>query len=292
MDNVTELFTEHSRKIATGVSVFLVVLMSLSVAHTVLVILENMNPPGVIPAGKSTMTDSLREPGFKVSSMELFGRAQESTEVRQAIRAPETKLNLELQGVFITDSESRSTAIIGEKNKNGELYSIGDKLPGNATLASVFEDYVLIRRGTRMEKLLFSDSRFRAVAGTEGQTDDRLQRRISPIPGSEEGSGAASRLSEYRDRLRNNPQGTLNEIGITAVSDGEARGYRVGSDARSAIRQAGLQPGDVILSVNGRPVGMVTRDSALIEQVMASSRVRVEVRRGSRRFFLTVPVPK
>ena len=75
-----------------------------------------------------------------------------------------------------------------------------------------------------MEKLLFSDSRFRTVASTEGQTDDRLQRRISPIPGSEEGSGAASRLSEYRDRLRNNPQGTLNEIGITAVSDGEARG--------------------------------------------------------------------
>jgi hypothetical protein len=29
-----------------------------------------------------------------------------------------------------------------------------------------------------------------------------------------------------------------------------------------------------------------------MNQVMASSRVRVEVQRGTRRFFLTVPVPK
>ena len=60
----------------------------------------------------------------------------------------------------------------------------------------------------------------------------------------------------------------------------------------NVLRAAGLQPGDMILSINGRPVGVASSDTALMAQVMASSRVRVEVKRGPRRFFLTVPVPK
>ena len=92
--------------------------------------------------------------------------------------------------------------------------------------------------------------------------------------------------------MQANPAGTLNEVGITPVSSGESKGYRVGDNAQAIIKQAGLQAGDVILSVNGRPVGVAANDSALMQQVMASSRVRVEVQRGTRRFFLTVPVPK
>lgn len=317
MNQITELFTEHNRKIATGISVVLVIIMSLSVANTVLFILENMNPPSVIPSSSPTTQSESSSRTFKVSNMELFGKAEERSTVQEVIDAPETKLNLELQGVFIAEDESRSTAIVGIKQKAGELYEIGDKLPGNATLAAVFEDHVLLRRGARMEKLLFSDSKFRSVVADNASTAsptasqpvgvsdakkadlqrirDRLRNnRSSGESGSQSGQSTATktRLTEYRDRLRNDPQGAFSELGITPVSEGDAQGYRIGSEAQGAIKQAGLQPGDVVLSVNGRPVGVATNDSALMEQVMASSRVRVEVQRGSRRFFLTVPVPK
>lgn len=278
--------------------------MSFSVAHTVLFILENMNPPGVLPASTSGITGHSEEPDFKVSSLELFGRAQENTGMRELINAPETRLNLELQGVFLADDEARSTTIIGEKNKKGELYSIGDSLPGNATLAAVFGNHVLLRRGARVEKLMFPDSQFRALDGTtdQGAMPDPQKIHLqpihghpgnlaAPIPGAAGSSGAASRLSEYHRKFRQDPQSALSEIGLAPVSEDGARGYRVGSDAQPVIMQAGLQPGDLILSVNGRPVGAATSDSALMEEVMASSRVRVEVRRGSRRFFLTLPVP-
>lgn len=316
MNQIAELFNAHSRKIATGISVALVVLMSLSVANTVLFVLENMNPPSVIPASKPLATSTVSKPSIKVSSLELFGKADARPAAQEVIDAPETKLNLELQGVFIADEDDRSTAIVGEKNKAGELYKIGDRLPGNATLSAVFEDHVLIKRGARTEKLLFSDSKFRTVAAeakpaisatsTSGNLSDsrrsnlervrdRLRNKASPgVTGTANTHSPAARtkLTEYRDRLRNDPQGTLSEIGVAPVSEGDAQGYRVGSDAQAAIKQAGLQPGDVVLSVNGRPVGVAANDSALMEQVMASSRVRVEVQRGERRFFLTVPVPK
>jgi len=319
LNQIVELISEHNRKIATGICVVLVILMSLSVANTVLFVLENMNPPSVIPTSNkpAARTDSGRT--FKVSNLELFGKADETATVQEVIDAPETQLNLELQGVFIAEDDQRSTAIVGQKNKTGELYAIGDKLPGNATLAAVFEDHVLLRRGARMEKLIFSDNKFRTVVADNspaaadldqhaaGATDaqkanlKRIRDRLRNNPQGPQGEPAGSRggdsaartkLQSFQDKLKNNAQGALSEVGIAPVSEGDAKGYRIGSDAQAAIKQAGLQPGDVVLSVNGRPVGVAANDSALMDQVMASSRVRVEVQRGSRRFFLTVPVPK
>ena len=50
---------------------------------------------------------------------------------------------------------------------------------------------------------------------------------------------------------------------------------------------AGLQSGDVILSVNGRPVGDIQQDQLEIANIMAQGSARIEVQRGSRRFFIT-----
>lgn len=313
LDNILQLLVEHSRKIATAISVVLIILMSLSVANSVLFVMEAADPV-TKPKTEKLTTRKAAKPNYKVSSLELFGKTEAVNTTPQVIDAPETKLNLELQGVFIAEDENQSKAIVGEKNKAGELFKIGDRLPGNATLAAVFVDHVLIRRGARMEKLMFSDSKFR-VAKSETVTDvnaktarnipgtsttrsnlekirDRIRNRSQGSQTNPNSAGTGNALNEYKEKLKNDPVAALGELGVAPVADGESKGYRVGEDAQSAIRQAGLQPGDVILSVNGRPVGAAANDSALIDQVMASSRVRVEVQRGARRFFLTVPVPK
>lgn len=309
LNDILQLFNSHSRKFAMGISVLLIVLMSLSVANTVLFVMETMNPPGATPI-RAVNSLATAAPTYKVSNLELFGKTEEAGTVPEAIDAPETKLNLELQGVFIAEDAKYSTAIVAEKNKSGELFQIGDRLPGNATLAAVFMDHVLIRRGSRMEKLMFSDSPFRVPTKVKDKQPQRvlsglsiskrsdlesIRQRIrnrAETPVTRNDRSAQSSLSRYQERLRANPIGTLNEVGITPVSSGESKGYRVGDNAQAIIKQAGLQVGDVILSVNGRPVGVAANDSALMQQVMASSRVRVEVQRGTRRFFLTVPVPK
>lgn len=325
MENLLQLFTDHNRKMATAISVIVIVLMSLSVANAVLFALEQRSQLPIdltVPAGPAP--ESLRRESYKVSDLELFGSLQE-TAITQVVDAPETKLNLELQGIFLADDDSQSTAIIGEKAKTGELYVIGDRLPGNATLAAVYDDHVLIRRGTRMEKLMFSDTRFTMSQNSTGSRSgtgasrintggsnvpqassprdnlERIRDRIRNQTGQPatvntghdaDSSAGSQALSDYRDRLQQDPAGALQEIGVSPISDGSADGYRVGADAPDVVRRAGIQPGDVILSVNGRPVGVAANDSALMDQVMASSRVRVEVQRGSRRFFLTVPIPK
>ena len=308
MDNVLQLFNYHSRKVATATSILLIVFMSLTVAHTVLFFIETMARPVIILDSTTASSSAITQPTFKVSSLELFGRLEVADTLPQALDAPETKLNLELQGIFIAQDVKLSTAIVAQKNKTGELFTIGDRLPGNATLVAVFEDHVLIRRGTRIEKLLFTDSKFQFVSDrSPASTSPRSGGGISDTTRSHLGSAKNSisdknesnnnsinnsPVNTYQEKLRSDLQGTLSKAGITPVSTGESNGYKVGADAQGAIKQAGLQPGDVILSINGKPVGVASNDSALMAQVIASSRVRVEVRRGARRFFLTVPVPK
>ncbi len=285
--------------------------MSLSVADGVLFLIEIMDgSPASISSRTAPKTRARPATNVDLVNLDLFGR-QQTGEVPQNVEAPETKLNLELQGVFTADNEKNSTAIIAQKNKTGELFHIGDKVSGNAILAAVYDDHILIRRGTRMEKLMFSDSSLRISGSSYNRpnvanppTTSRLQRvnerlaqrranRLSAArPSEAPGSSLRNYVQANRDEISQNPQEVLSQLGVSPVAEGEAKGYKLGgSVSQTSLMKAGLQQGDVILSVNGRPVGDVMNDSAMIDQAMSGKRVRVEVQRGSRRFFLTVPIP-
>jgi type II secretory pathway component PulC len=99
---------------------------------------------------------------------------------------------------------------------------------------------------------------------------------------------AEAAVLEYRERIEDDPAGTLQELGVSPVSDGAAEGYRIGDLAQSPyLSQTGLQPGDVILSINGRPVGDLDQDRLELDNVLAEGSARLEIQRGTRRFFVT-----
>ena len=85
------------------------------------------------------------------------------------------------------------------------------------------------------------------------------------------------------------PASILYDAGLTPVNPGAAEGYELGKlAANPVLRQAGLRPGDRILSVNGRAVGNVELDQAEFASVVAAGTARIEVQRGGRRWFVTV----
>lgn len=312
MDAIVELFHQHSRRLATLTCIVIVVLMSASVARTTWFFVEHMSQTTMTPTPQvqSRQARTSTSKSVDLSALNLFGRVQDQQ--TQVVDAPETRLNLELQGVFTEDGRENSTAIVAEGNKPGKLYQIGDRLPGNATLTDVFDNYILIRRGNKVEKLMFEDNAFRnQSAGTSPGTTSRepggsveqVRKRIANRSRSETlergsssppaGDSFRDHLEHYRQRLDDNPDEVMNELGIRSVEKGDTKGYEVGGDVSNvALQRAGLQQGDVILSVNGQPVGDVANDRALVDQAVDAGRVRVEVERGSRRFYLTVPIPE
>jgi general secretion pathway protein C len=225
----------------------------------------------------------------------LFGEAGESAVVDTGLPAVETRLPLELLGVFVADLPEDSAAIIAQKGKAGLLYVVGEKVPGNAELIEVHADHIVLRRAGSREILNFPQ-----MASSRMTTEPEIF-EPEPEPSmdttdifaenayEDEPETPRDFVASYRDRIDADPEGTLREIGITPVSEGDAQGYRLDSAAASSpyLSQTGLQPGDVVLSVNGQPVGNIQQDRHQIDNILAEGSARIEVQRGSRRFFVT-----
>ena len=316
MDSLVDFYQQHQRRLATLLSVVLVVVISLTVANGVVFIVEHLDDgqSQALPM-PSPITSPAPAATPSIAGLDLFGQAQQITQAQITVEAPETRLNLELQGVFTTAVAAESTAIVAERGKDGELFAIGDRLPGNAILEAVFDDHILLKRGGQVEKLMFSDSALRkqfsvgsdtpttqpAPVATDDSTS-RLQqvreriaeRQRNNRPATvQPGTNLRNFVNDYRDKIAADPVGLLAELGVSPVSEGEASGYRLGNELPSQqMLQAGLQEGDLILSVNGLPVGDIRNDAALLDETLAQSQVRVEIQRNDRRFFLSVPVPQ
>ena len=244
----------------------------------------------------------------QIAAMNLFGAATDvpQTVEPSAFDAPETRLRLTLEGVFQAENPDNSAAIVAEQSKPGELYLVGENLPGNAVLAEVYSDRIVLRRGAVFETLRFSDepslitstnvSSRLGAAGNRAGRDAELYDNQAPEPRADDASAGASgepesfsdAVERYKSRLTDDAAGTLGELGLEPVSTESAEGYRLGNLASSPyLAQTGLQPGDVIVSVNGRAVGDVQQDQLEIDNIVAQGSARLEVQRGQRRFFVT-----
>ena len=263
--------------------------------------------PGAIKSGSTpTQTWSVAQ----IAAQNLFGQTAGPAAAPATYDAPETRMNLTLEGIFVADDPADSAAIISQQGRPSELIVVGGKVAG-ATLTEVHADRVVLKRGGTFETLRFPDQptllSAQAAAGAA----------MPPVDPSDSGGGAAgpadyvqpqyegesatadagsdndnqsvaSVVQSYRDRLQADPMGTLRSLGVSPVANDAAQGYRLDSIANSPyLAQTGLQPGDVILSVNGRPVGDIQQDHTEIDNVLAQGSARIEVQRGNRRFFVT-----
>jgi general secretion pathway protein C len=312
LETFINLWQQHQHRLATVTCVILVVLMMAGLVQTTLFVLDNLDPAATVPERSLAPAQPAKaKDRINLSQLSLFGKAEKRAPSPKVVDAPETKLNLELHGVFTSEDTQNSAAIIGQNNKS-DLYQIGDRISGNAVLDAVFEDHILIRRGSRLEKLMFSEASMRApspstinrapttpsAAQNQTSTDDRLSqvrqriqdRRDRRPTESSPGKSLRQFVEDNRETITQDPVQTLSNLGVSPIEEGSAKGYKIDA-SNPLMTQAGLKSGDVILSVNGKAVGVAMNDTALVDQALRQKRVRVEVQRDSRRFFLTVPIP-
>lgn len=116
----------------------------------------------LVPTQQATAQAADAEPAFSLTSLinaRLFGDSdkQQAVARREAEEeAPETRLSLELKGVFSSTQAQSSTALIAERGKPASYYRIGEQLPGGATLDRVATNHVELLRNGRRERLSFS----------------------------------------------------------------------------------------------------------------------------------------
>lgn len=285
----------------------IVIGMAYSLATTALFVLSPGEDAPAASAGPSPVADAEAAVGPNpdlnaILNANLFGEAGEKAVVEEVPTEPtvETRLPLVLHGVFVAKDPADSTAIVAQKGSAGEIYGIGERMPGNATLEAVHRSHIVLKRAGTRETLRFpGDGKGMVVPSKRRETDADQNGFDGPLPELAEreiaaalapGAGQSARqvLRQFQERAQQDAKAVLDELGLEAVADGDAAGYRLSRMADSShLRQTGLQSGDLILSVNGQPVGDIDPNRLNLDNLLAQGQARIEVQRGERRFFVT-----
>jgi len=192
--------------------------------------------------------------------------------------APETNLNLKLDGLRMSTEDGAGMAIIRGPNGQGKNYQLGEEILAGVTLERILSDRVIINRDGASETLMLGgrgtglsvitdDSRTSSVAGTATASSDTPP-PAPDVPGITEAQIEA-------------PEILLSSVNAGPVRvNGAITGYRLDPIGDPSImQQAGLAPGDVLLQVNGASVAQLDTTD-IIEQIGASETVEMRVNRN------------
>ncbi len=223
----------------------------------------------------------------QVDGWQLFGvyNSKVSAQQKSEVDAPETRLQLLLLGLFLSPDAKRSSAIIAQKGQDAGLYHIGDDIPGNAKLENIYADRIILRRQGRLETLRLSSlGTLSGVAQVPQSTRAQPARPVSTQPASKRSvSNPRADFVKQRGVL-------IDRLGLKPVTKGASDGYTIGPQAPvSLIQQLGLKPGDVIVSVNGHPLGNEESDLAAMQSYQSTQRATIVVDRGDQQFTVSYP---
>ena len=184
-----------------------------------------------------------------------------------ASNAEVTKLNLVLAGTWASEDPAKGFAFIGESANAARMYGVGKSVRQGTVLHSVYSDRVILDTGGQLEALLLprlSNASLAQIA------------RPAPRPQTNQFTENLRRMAET------NPSAFAEIVRPQPVfANGAQRGYRVYPGRnRQQFAKLGLQPGDLVLSINGTPLDDPQRGMEIFNTMGASDRVSVVVERN------------
>nr|WP_284048135.1 type II secretion system protein N [Marinobacter sp. ATCH36] len=214
-----------------------------------------------------------------MAAHEFFGRPEGAARVAEVVRrsAPETRLNLRLEGVLVAERPEDSGAIVAGSNGVTEHYRVGDVLPGNAELSEVEPGRVLIRRNGQYESLTFDD-----------EVSAELVEDVEDVPAA---SSPEQFLSEAREQLDSQGVAALAPYGLSLAGNDGSSGY-VYDGSSAMLNAVSLRAGDVITAINGQRLGDIEQDMALLESWRSEPQLEIEIERDGSILTVSYAIPE
>lgn len=263
-----------TRTLPKALSVVLIVAIAWQLVQLTWLLLEPAPDTDAGPIEASTTT-SARPKGVDVQQIvnaKLFGTAQSAAPV--AGPAPETQLNLVLSAVFASADPDKGLAIIGESAQQTKVYSVGDSIRSGTRLHAVYPDRVILDRGGALETLALPKRNLVAMAARPAPPP----RQANPV------------IENLRRVAETNPTAFAEIVRPQPVfANGVQRGYRVYPGRnRQQFAKLGLQPGDLVLAINGTPLDDPQRGMEIFNTISTSDRVQLTVERNGQSQDLTL----
>jgi type II secretion system protein C len=206
--------------------------------------------PGAMPvsddargpvAGGAAKGVNFQQQAAAIGNAYLFGkdeaRAVETVDVEEA---PETQLNYKLRGTYYSPDGKLSVAIIEVKPNQSQPYVVGDELDENIKLTRIEEDYVLLNRYGKIERLNLEKR-----GDDEGQSYTAADDQIT--------AGQTVLLQSYKKRYSSNPMALATRFqAIPVQQDGKNIGFKLKAlRGERLLQRLNFEPDDIFTAVNG-----------------------------------------
>ncbi|SNT03940.1 general secretion pathway protein C [Sphingomonas laterariae] len=190
-----------------------------------------------------------------------------------------TALDISLFGTRADQASGRGSAIIGLPDGSQASFAVGEEIMPGVTLKAVGFDSITVQRGAAEEMVYLDQS-----TPAEGATP-------APAAGAPVGPGLAGLPTDAM--IAGAPPPPLSLMDETQATPRLQGGAVTGvvlqpKGGGAAFRAAGLQPGDVLVSVEGQRVGDAGAANQLQSRLSQGGEVAVEVERGGRIVALRV----
>lgn len=199
----------------------------------------------------------------KVASYHLFGNAKQQAVVQQkVIDAPETRLRLDLKGVFASTNSQQALAIISSSKSQDKTYRIGEMVTPGVSLHAVYADRVILKRNGRFETLRLPKPKVdnKAMYNTNSVNHKVKSKKLSnssrvTSPAITQSVSSSQRLRKMRDTLVNDPAKIWKEVRINPVmKEGQVQGYTLVHNDQALMKALNIRKTDIITEINGEPL--------------------------------------
>ena len=176
-----------------------------------------------------------------------------------------TSLTLSLFGTRVNEFSGSGSAILAGTDGVQQNYLVGTEVMPGVTLSQVAFDHVVLTRNG-VKEFLFIDQSVPAETVSETAATG-----TTAAPTATDSGEVKLNAATLRDSVNISPRnqgGRVTGLILSAKDDG------------GMLRNAGLATGDIVVTINGRPVGSVQDIAA---QLRPGAKLTLEVERGSQK---------
>ena len=199
----------------------------------------------------------------------------------QAGEIPTSSLNVQLMGTVVVLPEELSMAWIKDADKNeADGYQQGDKIQ-DALIKKIERQRVIVERNGELELITFDDGEKKSTkkrGGSKGGDQDES--------GVEKtGRNKYTIDQAVLDEMLKNPEKLTTQIRASQKKkNGDVIGYRLsGIRRKSVFYKLGIKNGDVVHSVNGRPLTSMKEAMDAYKTLQSSKNFTFELTRRRKR---------
>jgi general secretion pathway protein C len=256
----------HNGALRGGLEVVLVSLLAIQAARLVWIVAESAAPLGIPPSAQ------VGSPDVDLEILARFNAFAPRQPEAVAANAPQSPMSL--YGVR-TGGKDGGSAIIAVAGAPQGVFGLGEEVEPGTVLKAVASDHVMLTRSGRNIKLPLL-----VLAGqASGEASVLPSYLLEPQKSQTQKSGGVAV----------DPKKFLEETGLLPrTENGKVTGYTVlpRGDAE-ALHRAGLQAGDVLISLNGTQI-TPQRYAELEQELASNSEVQITVQRGSETKTITL----